>query len=124
MVIKSKSDQIIFTIFISGNTYVVNLNNIPSNDVFRISNKDDSWLWHRRITHIHMDNLNKLVCKDFVTSFQNMCFDKSQLYDYFQKGKQLRVSFKSKKVVYINRPLHLLHMDLFIPPRTKSFGKN
>ncbi|MDD0534417.1 hypothetical protein PS000_23715, partial [Shigella sonnei] len=39
-------------------------------------------------------------------------------------GKQVRASFKSKNVVSTSRPLQLLHMDLFGPSRTKSFGGN
>jgi len=32
-----------------------------------------------------------------------------------QKGKQIKVSFKSKNVVSTERPLEMLHIDLFGP---------
>ena len=41
-----------------------------------------------------------------------------------QKGKQTKVSFKSKNVVSTERPLEMLHMDLFGPSRTMSLGGN
>ena len=41
------------------NIYMINLDDISSNNVqCLMSKKDDSWLWHRRIAHIHMDHLN------------------------------------------------------------------
>jgi hypothetical protein len=39
-------------------------------------------------------------------------------------GKQTRISFKSKNVVFTTRPLELLHMNLFGPSRIKSLGGN
>jgi len=41
-----------------------------------------------------------------------------------QKGKQTKVSFKSKNVFSTERPLEMLHMDLFGPSRTMSLGGN
>ena len=41
-----------------------------------------------------------------------------------QKGKQTKVSFKPKNVVSTERPLEMLHMDLFSPSRTMSLGGN
>jgi len=41
-----------------------------------------------------------------------------------QKGKQVKSSFHSKKLISTSKPLELLHMDLFGPSRTKSFGGN
>ncbi|GLT86665.1 hypothetical protein SLE2022_047880 [Rubroshorea leprosula] len=42
--------------------------------------------------------------------------------DACMKGKQTRVSFKAKKCISANRPLELLHMDLFGPMRILSIG--
>lgn len=102
MVIKSKSHQTTFTSFRDMNTYIVNLNKIPSNDVCLISNEEKSWISYRRITHIHMEHLNKLSHKDLAIGFPNMHFEKSQLYDACRKAKKVRSSLKSKKVVSKN----------------------
>lgn len=81
MAIKPKFNQIILTISRSGNIYTMNLNNIPSNGVSLLSNKDESWLWYKRITYIHMDHLYKLVRKELVIGFPNLHFEKSRLCD-------------------------------------------
>ena len=50
-----------------GNIYMISLENIPSNNTQCLLTKDeDAWLWHRRIAHIHMEHLNKLIFKDLV----------------------------------------------------------
>ena len=104
---------------------MINLKDIPPNyEQFLMNKKDDSWLWHRRISHINMDHLNKLVSKDLVIGLPKLKFLKNKLYDACQKAKQARVSFKSKIVISINRLLQLLHTDLFGPSRTMSFGGN
>jgi len=41
-----------------------------------------------------------------------------------QKRKRTKVSFKQKNVVSTERPLELLHMDLFCPSRTMSLSGN
>ncbi|KHN02057.1 hypothetical protein glysoja_039874, partial [Glycine soja] len=74
---------------------------------------NDSWLWHKRIAHINMDHLNKLISKYLVIGLPKLRFEKDRLCDACQKGKQVRVSFKSKNIVSTTQPLQLLHMDLF-----------
>ena len=85
------------------------------------SKDDDSWLWHRRIAHINMKHLNKLISKDLVIVLPKLKFEKDRLCDACQKGKQV---FKSKNIVSTTQHLQLLHMDLFGPFRTMSFGGN
>jgi len=71
-----------------------------------------------------MEHLNKLISKDLVIGLPKLKFEKDRLCDACQKGKQVRVSFKSKNIVSTTQPLQLLHMDLFGPFRTMSFGGN
>jgi transposase InsO family protein len=71
-----------------------------------------------------MDHLNKLNRKELVIGLPKIHFEKNKLCDACQKGKQVKASFKSKNIISTNRPLQLLHMDLFGPSRTKSFGGN
>lgn len=123
-IIKSKSDQIMFTNSRSWNTYTLNLNKIPSKSICLLNNEDESWVWHGRITHIHMYHLNKLVHKDLVIRLPNLWFEKSRLCDSWQMEKQVMVSFEIKNGVSSNRLLQLLHMDLFVSSRTESFYGN
>lgn len=78
----------------------------------------------QKIAHIHMEHLIKLVKHDLVIGLPKMKFIKDKLCDACQKGKQTRSTFKPKNVVSTSRPLQLLHMNLFGPSRTKSFGGN
>jgi len=89
-----------------------------------LSKHDESWLWHRRITHIHMNHLNKLISKDLVIGLSNLKFEKDHICETYQKGKQIKHSFKLKNVVSSSKPFELLHMDLFGPSRIMSLGGN
>jgi len=71
-----------------------------------------------------MEHLNKLISKDLVIGLPKLKFKKDRLCDACQKGKQVRFSFNSKNIVSTTQPLQLLHMDLFGPSRTMSFGGN
>jgi len=51
-------------------------------------------------------------------------FEKDHICEACQKGKQVKNSFKIKNVVSSLKPIELLHMDLFGPSRTMSFGGN
>ena len=106
------------------NVYMIDLSIKQENNHCFLSKDDDPWLWHKRIAHINMDHLNKLISKDLVVGLPKLKFEKDKLCDACQKGKQTRVSFKPKNVVSTTQPLQLLHMDLFGPSRTMSFGGN
>ena len=71
-----------------------------------------------------MEHLNKLISKDLVIGLPKLKFEKDRLCDVCQKGKQVRISFKSENIVSTTQHLQLLHMDLFGPSRTISFGGN
>jgi len=85
---------------------------------------DESWLLHRRLTHIHMHHLNRLAFKELVFGLPKLKFERDRLCEACQKGKQTKSSFKQINVVSTSRPLELLHMDLFGPSRTMSLGDN
>lgn len=84
--IKWKSNKTLFTSSRSGNTYTINLNKISSNDACLLINEDKSWIKHRRISYIHTDHQNELVCKDHVDGLPNLHLEKNRLCDAYQKG--------------------------------------
>jgi len=81
--------------------YMINLDKIPNHAQCLLRKEDESWLWHMRIAHINMEHLNKLISKDLVIGLPKLKFEKDRLRVACQKGKQVRVSFKSKNVVSI-----------------------
>jgi len=89
-----------------------------------LQKEDDTWLWHMRLCHIHMHHLNRLNRKQLVEGLPKLKFEKDKICEAFQRGKQTKVSFKPKNCISTERPLKLLHMDLFGLSRTMSLGEN
>ena len=52
------------------------------------SKDDDSWLWHRRISHINMEHLNKHISKDLVIGLPKLKFEIDRLCVACQKGNK------------------------------------
>ena len=107
----------------SNNIYLLDISSSTSIGCL-LTKHEESWLWHRRIAHIHMHHLNKLVSNELVLSLPKLKFEKEHVCEACQKGKQTRKSFKLKNFVSTSKPLELLHMDLFGPSRTMSLGGN
>jgi len=106
------------------NVYMLNVSCITSSMNCLLSRNDKTWLWHRRLDHIHKHHLNKLALKELVIGFPKLKFERDKLCEACQKGKQTKSSFKQLNVVSTSRPLELLHIDLFGPSKTMSLGGN
>ena len=48
------------------NVYMLNVSSIIPSMNCLLSRDDVSWLWHRRLAHIHIHHLNRIVSKDLV----------------------------------------------------------
>jgi hypothetical protein len=71
------------------------------------------WLWHRRLPHVGMKNLHKLLKREHVLGLTDIYFEKDRPCAACQAGKQVGSNHQSKNVMSTSRPLELLHMDLF-----------
>nr|GEU30650.1 ribonuclease H-like domain-containing protein [Tanacetum cinerariifolium] len=82
------------------NMYNVDMKNIiPRNNLTCLVAKatnDESMLWHRRLSHINFKNINKLVKENLVRDLPSKRFKNDQTCVACLKGKQHKVSFKSK----------------------------
>ena len=104
-----------------GNTYIVDLDAIPESTLTCLSViEDDPLLWHKRVGHASLSLLDKLRTKELVVGLPNIKFQCDKLCDACAKGKHVRKSFKSKKLVSTTKPLELIHMDLCGPMRVQS----
>ena len=74
---------------------------------------EESWDWHKKLSHLNFNNINELVKKDLVRGLSKSVFAPDGLCDSCQKAKQRKSSFKSKTESSILEPYHLLHVDLF-----------
>jgi hypothetical protein len=87
-----------------------------------IAKTNMGWLWHRRLAHVGMKNLHKLLKGDHVLGLTDVYFEKDRPCAACQAGKQVGSTHHSKNVMTTSRPLELLHMDLFGPVAYLSIG--
>nr|GEU75945.1 putative ribonuclease H-like domain-containing protein [Tanacetum cinerariifolium] len=97
-------------------------NNLDFDDVYFLNEVTlvESMLWHRRLGHINLKNINKLVKENIVKGLPLKHFENDQTCVACLKGKQHRASCKSKVMNFITKPLFMLHMDLFGPTFVSS----
>ena len=84
---------------------------------------DESWLWHKKLSHLNFKAMNNLVKKDLVRGLPKVEFTKDGLCDACQKGKQRKASFRKKIELSTDSPWQLLHMDLFGPVNIMSIAR-
>ncbi|WVZ96842.1 hypothetical protein U9M48_042425 [Paspalum notatum var. saurae] len=126
-VIVSKIDdgEEVFKGFRYNNLYLVDFNPKMANlQACLFSKNSMGWLWHRRLTHVGMSTLKKLMKKDLVRGLKYITFEKDKLCSACQAGKQVANTHPSKIFMSTSRPLELLHMDLFGPTTYTSIGGN
>ncbi|GJZ48074.1 ribonuclease H-like domain-containing protein [Tanacetum coccineum] len=119
--------QVLLRVPRKDNIYSVDLKSVvPTKGLtclFAKATIDESNLWHRRLGHINFKNMNKLVRGNLVRGLPSKIFENDHSCVACQKGKQHKASCKTKLVNSINKPLHMLHMDLFGPTNVKSLMK-
>jgi hypothetical protein len=91
-------------------------------DACLIAKTNMGWLWHRRLAHVGMKNLHKLLKGEHVLGLTNICFEKDRSCAACHEGKQVGTSHPSKNVMTTSRQLELLYMDLFGPVAYLSIG--
>nr|GEU66459.1 hypothetical protein [Tanacetum cinerariifolium] len=116
--------QVLLKVPRKNNMYSVDMKNIvPKESLTCLVAKailDESMLWHRRLGHINLKNINKLVKDNFVRGLPSKHFENNQTSVACLKGKQCKASCKSKIQNSITQRLFMLHMDLFGPTFVSS----
>jgi hypothetical protein len=69
-----------------------------------------------------MKNLHKLLKGEHILGLRNVHFEKDRVCSAYQAGKQVGVHHPHKNIMTTDRPLELLHMDLFGPIAYISIG--
>jgi hypothetical protein len=62
-----------------------------------------------------MKNLHKLLKREHILGLTNVQFEKDRVSSACQEGKQVGAHHPHKNIMTTDRPLELLHMDLFDP---------
>ena len=73
------------------------------------------WLWHRRLAHVGMRNLAKLLKDEHILRLTNVYFEKDRICSVCQAVKQVGSPHPPKSIMTTMQPLELIHMDLFGP---------
>jgi hypothetical protein len=73
----------------------------------------DKWIWHKRVGHTSMETISKISKLDLVRGLPKINFEKDKICEGCVKGKQVKSSFHPKDFISTERPLELLHIDLF-----------
>jgi transposase InsO family protein len=69
-----------------------------------------------------MKNLHKLLKEEHILGLTNVHFEKDRICSACQAGKQVGVHHPHKNIMTTDKPLELLHMDLFGPIAYISIG--
>nr|GEX00286.1 hypothetical protein [Tanacetum cinerariifolium] len=87
--------------------------------------KTESWLWHRRLSHLNFGAINHLARQGLVRGLPKLKFKKDHLCSACAIGKSNKKSHKPKSEDTNQEKLYLLNMDLYGPMRVESVnGKN
>jgi hypothetical protein len=80
------------------NVYILN---IEDEEKYCMSQIDENLLWHRRMGHIGFENLIKVNKKEVVKNIPKIIKPSNPICRHCQHGKQTRIRFKTKKILYI-----------------------
>ena len=86
----------------SNNVYLLDISNSTSIS-FLLTKQEESWLWHRRIAHIHMHHLNKLIKNDLVISLPKLRFEKEHVVKARTKAQLLGCSWAGGTLTSVRR---------------------
>jgi transposase InsO family protein len=115
-VFRRSDDSIAFKGVLDGQLYLVDFNdNNAELNTCLIAKTNMGWLWNRRLAHVGMKNLHKLLKGEHILGLTNVHFEKDWICSACQAGKQVGVHHPHKNIMMTDMPLELLHMDLFGP---------
>jgi hypothetical protein len=100
----------------SNNIYV--LSEI-GNEKCCLGKEDESWLWHKRMCHMHFDNLVKFSKREAVREMPQIMKPTNTLCKHCQQGMKTNTKFKSKEYS-TTRPMEIVHTDLVGQTTTKG----
>ncbi|TYK22560.1 F5J5.1 [Cucumis melo var. makuwa] len=93
-----------------------------NSEVCHSTKEDQTWLWHRKLEHINLKSIDRVVRNDAVIDVPNTDVNSKFVCGDCLIEKQTKASHKSLKRCSTNSVLELLHMDLMGPMQTESLG--
>ena len=89
-VFRRSDDSIAFKGVLEGQLYLVDFDRAEL-DTCLIAKTNMGWLWHRRLAHVGMKNLHKLLKGEHILGLTNVHFEKDRICSACQAGKQVGV---------------------------------
>jgi hypothetical protein len=87
-VFRRSDDSITLKGVLDGHLYLVDFNdNQAELDTCIIAKTNMGWLWHRRLAHVGMKNLHKLLKGEHILGLTNVHFEKDRICSACQAGK-------------------------------------
>src|SRR5215216_2281067 len=122
IVFMATDNSFVFEGYRKGDLYIVDFSKGPSVQTCLLAKATEGWMWHRRLGHAGMRNLQTLVKKNHLRGIPDVKFDKDHLCVACEAGKLAKKHHSSKTIMTTTRPLVILHTDLFVPQNYASFG--
>ena len=124
-IISVDGSNLVFKGFRYENLYLVDFNARETQlSTCLITKSSMSWLWHRRLGHVGIKHLNKLVKHDLVRGLKDITYEKDKLCSVCQAEKQVGNTHPENSIMSTSKAFELLHMDLFGPTQYTSIGGN
>nr|ABF94881.1 retrotransposon protein, putative, Ty1-copia subclass, expressed [Oryza sativa Japonica Group] len=125
IVYRRNDSSVVFKGVLKGKLYLVDFfSSKAKHETCLVAKSNTGWLWHRRLAHVGMRHLHKLLKHDHILGLTNVQFEKDRVCSACQASKQIGAHHPVKNVMTTTRPLELLHMDLFGPIAYLSIGGN
>ena len=109
-----------------GNLFIADLSSTSDGEMkcfYSKASSEQSWLWHKKLSHLNFKTMNSLVKRELVRGLPVMEYQQEGLCEACEKGKSKKASHRSKKLTSISEPLQLIHMDLFGPVNVMSLSR-
>nr|GEZ50518.1 uncharacterized mitochondrial protein AtMg00810-like [Tanacetum cinerariifolium] len=90
--------------------------------LFSEASKSKSCLWHRRLSHLNFDTINKLAKDGLVRGIPKPKFKKDHMCSACALGKSKKSSHQPKVEDINQEKLYLSHMDLCVSMRVESIN--
>jgi hypothetical protein len=105
-VFRRSDGSLAFKGVLDGKLYLVDFSKEEADlDACLIAKTSMCWLWHRRLAHVGMKNLHKLLKGEYVLGLTNVCFEKNRPCAACQAGKQVGSTHHSKDSFRPTEPL-------------------
>ena len=85
-----------------------------------ISQNDNSWLWHKRLSHLNFDNIVKISQTEVVRGMPKISKLVNKLCGSCQHENHVRTNFETKVYQAKSYPLEIVHTYLCGPMGTRT----